>query len=82
MIETENNGKYKKDTHVCCDKSLTETFRLRTQDRIMARFVTINAICRHVYLQKALAVLIVSRKETKGMLSTEVPYMLAIFSKL
>ena len=70
------------DTRVCCDKSPTKTFRLRRKDRIMKRFVTTFAICRHVYLQKALAVLIVSRKETKGRLSTEVPYILAITSKL
>jgi len=72
----------KKDNRVCCDKSLTKTFRFMTQDRIMKRFVTTIAICRHMYLQKALAVLIVSRKETKGRLSTEVPYILAISSKL
>jgi hypothetical protein len=45
----------------------------------MKRFV---AICRHLYLQKAFAVLTVSRKETKGILSTVVPYILAISPKL
>jgi len=72
----------KKGTHICCDKSLTKIFRFGAQDRIMKRFVTTIAICRHVYLQKALAVLTVSRKATKGRLSTEVPYILAMSSKL
>jgi hypothetical protein len=39
-------------------------------------------ICTHKYSQKDLAVLRVSKNETKGILNNEVPYMPAISSKL